>query len=157
MLILVAQTQLLSTYYVLVTVLKYINHWRPQPLYEVSIIIILIHWFIHQTHIGFLPHTTHWNESESRSVVSDSLQPHGLYSSWNSPSQNIGVGSLSLLQGIFKTQGSNLSQVDSLPAEPWGKSKNTGVGILSLLQQFFPTQELNLGLLHCRRILYQLS
>ena len=26
---------------------------------------------------------------------------------WNSPGQNIGVGSLSLLQGIFPTQGSN--------------------------------------------------
>ena len=55
------------------------------------------------------------------SVVSDSLWPHRLYSSWNSPSQNIGVSSLSLLQGIFPTQG------------------------------------LNPGLLHCRRILYQLS
>ena len=44
---------------------------------------------------------------ESPSVVSDSLRPHGLYSPWNSPSQNIGVGSLSLLQGIFPTQGSN--------------------------------------------------
>ena len=39
--------------------------------------------------------------------MSDSLQPHGLYSPWNSPGQNIGVGSLSLLQGIFPTQGSN--------------------------------------------------
>ena len=43
----------------------------------------------------------------SRSVVSDSLRPHGLYSPWNSPGQNTGVGSLSLLQGIFPTQGSN--------------------------------------------------
>ena len=30
------------------------------------------------------------------------------YSSWNSPGQNTGVGSLSLLLGIFPTQGSNL-------------------------------------------------
>ena len=59
--------------------------------------------------------------SESRSAVSNSLRHHGLYSPWNSPGQNTGVGSLSLLQGIFPTQGSNL------------------------------------GLLHCRRILYQLS
>ena len=44
---------------------------------------------------------------ESRSVMSDSLWPHGLYSPWNSPGQNTGVGSLSLLQGIFPTQGSN--------------------------------------------------
>ena len=45
-------------------------------------------------------------ECESRSVMSDSSQPRGLYSPWNSPGQNTGVGSLSLLQGIFSTQGS---------------------------------------------------
>ena len=44
-------------------------------------------------------------ESESHLVVSDSLRPHGLYSPWNSPGQNTGVGSCSLLQGIFSTQG----------------------------------------------------
>ena len=44
--------------------------------------------------------------SESHSVMSDSLQPHGLYNPWNSPGQNTGVGTLSLLQGIFPTQGS---------------------------------------------------
>ena len=58
--------------------------------------------------------------SESHSVVSNSLQPHGLYSPWKSPGQKTGVGSHSLLQGIFPTQGSHT------------------------------------GLLHCRRILYQL-
>ena len=47
------------------------------------------------------------SESESHSIVSNSLQPHGLYSLWNSPGQNTGVGSLSLLQGIFPTQGLN--------------------------------------------------
>ena len=46
-------------------------------------------------------------ESESHSVMSDSSQPHGLYSQWNFPSQNTGVDSLSLFQGIFPTQGSN--------------------------------------------------
>ena len=61
------------------------------------------------------------SESESHSVVSHSLQPHGKYSPWNSPGQNTGGGSLALLQWIF------------------------------------PTQESNQGLLHCRRILYQLS
>ena len=45
--------------------------------------------------------------SESHSVVSDSLWPHGLYNPCNSPDENTGVGSLSLLQGIFPTQGSN--------------------------------------------------
>ena len=47
-------------------------------------------------------------------------------------------------------------QAVSLPSEPPGKPKNTGVGNLSLLQGFFTTQESNRGLLHCRRILYQL-
>ena len=60
-------------------------------------------------------------KSESCSLMFNSLWPHGLYSPWNSPGQNTGVGSLSLLQAIFPTQGSNP------------------------------------GLLHCRRILYQLS
>ena len=45
--------------------------------------------------------------SESHSVVSTSLRPHGLYSPWNSPGQNTGVGSCFLLQLIFPTQGSN--------------------------------------------------
>ena len=45
--------------------------------------------------------------SESCSVTSDSLWPHGVLSPWNSPGQNTGIGSLSLLQGIFPTQGSN--------------------------------------------------
>ena len=47
------------------------------------------------------------SESESHSVVSNSLQPHGLYSPRNSSGQNTGVGSLSLLQGIFPTQELN--------------------------------------------------
>ena len=46
------------------------------------------------------------------SVVSDSVRPHRrqptrLPHPWDSPGQNTGVGSLSLLQGIFPTQGSN--------------------------------------------------
>ena len=47
------------------------------------------------------------NESESCSVVSNSFRPYGLYRAWNFPGQNTGVGSLSLLQGIFSTQGLN--------------------------------------------------
>ena len=39
--------------------------------------------------------------------MSDSLQSPGLYSPWNSPGRNTGVGSHSLLQGIFPTQGLN--------------------------------------------------
>ena len=47
------------------------------------------------------------SESESLSVVSDSVRPHGLYSLWDSPGQNTGAGNLSLLHGIFPTQGSD--------------------------------------------------
>ena len=93
-------------------------------------------------------------ESESHSVMSNSLWPHGLYSPWNSPGQNTGVGSLPNL-GIEPR--SPALQADSLPAEPPGKPKNTGVGSLFLLQWIFPTQEWNQGLLRCRWILYQLS
>ena len=39
--------------------------------------------------------------------MSSSLRPHGLYSPWNSPGQNTGVGSLFLHERIFPTQGSN--------------------------------------------------
>ena len=46
-------------------------------------------------------------ESESRSIVSNSFWPHGLYSPWHSPGQNTGVGSLCILQGIFPAQESN--------------------------------------------------
>ena len=87
--------------------------------------------------------------------------PHGLYSSWNSPGQNTGVGCHGLLQGIFPTQGWNLSspalQGDSLLSKLPGKPKKTGVGSLSLLQGIFLTQGLNWGFLHCRQTLYQLS
>ena len=94
--------------------------------------------------------------------MSNSLQPYGLYSSRNSPGQNTGVGCLSfpspgnLPNSAIKPRFSTL-QMDSLPAEPSGKSKNTGVGSMSLLQGIFLSQELNRGLLHCRRILYQVS
>ena len=46
-----------------------------------------------------------WSESESDSVMSDSLGSHGLYSAWNSPGQNTGVGSRSLLQGNLPNPG----------------------------------------------------
>ena len=47
------------------------------------------------------------SETESPSVMSDSLRPHGIYSPWNSPDQNTGAGSLSFLQGIFPTNRLN--------------------------------------------------
>ena len=78
------------------------------------------------------------SESESRSVVSDSLRPHGLYSPQNSPGQKTGVGklfpSLGELPNPGIKPGSPALQADSLPAELQGKPKNSGVGSLPLLQ-----------------------
>ena len=48
---------------------------------------------------------TRMERSESCSAVSDSLRPHGLYSPWNSPGQNTGVGSLSLHRGSSQPRG----------------------------------------------------
>ena len=69
---------------------------------------------------------TYKSESESHSVLSDSLRPHELYSPWNSPGQKTGVGSLSLLQGIFPTQGHNSGLLHCRwilyhlsPGKPW--------------------------------------
>ena len=66
----------------------------------------------------------------SRSVVSHSLGPHGLYyppghlcASWNFPGKNIGVGCHFLLQRIFLTQGSDPGlphRRQTLPSEPPG-------------------------------------
>ena len=83
-----------------------------------------------------------------------------------------GVGSLSLLQGMFPTLGSNpgllhrrwilyqlshkgspkleVAQSRQLFSPRNSLGQNTGVGSLSLLQGMFPTQELNPGLPYCR-------
>ena len=70
------------------------------------------------------------------------------------------MGRLSLIQGIFPTQGSN----PGLPHCRWilyqlshREAQEHWRGRLSLLCWIFPTQESNQGLLHCRRILNQLS
>ena len=64
-------------------------------------------WYTLENFVKAHLHYTYSLESESHSVMSNSLQPHGLYSPWNSPGQNTGVGSLSFLQWIFPTQESN--------------------------------------------------
>ena len=63
----------------------------------------------HATQNGF-PNRIWFPEERKVKVVQscpDSSQPHRQYSPWNSPGQNIGVSSHSLLQGIFPTQGFN--------------------------------------------------
>ena len=81
------------------------------------------------------------SESESRSVVSDSLQPHGLFMAFSRPEYWSGYPFPSpgdLPNPRIELRSPTL-QADSSPAEPQGKFKNTGVGSLSLLLQLFPT------------------
>ena len=81
------------------------------------------------THLGPPPVLS---ESESCSVASDSLRPHGLYSPCNSPGQNTRV--CNLLQGIFPIQRLNPGrQADSLLPEPPRKPPP----VLSIAGHFF--------------------
>ena len=73
-----------------------ISYWKGSPFPGE------FHW-----HVNHNSNEHKCSESESHSVVSDSLWPHELYSPWNSPGQNTGVGSLSFFQQISPTQGSN--------------------------------------------------
>ena len=96
-------------------------------------------------------------EIESLSVMSSSLQPHGLWTTpWTLqlPGQSMEFFRPEHWSGyLFPSPGdlpkpeikprSPTLQVDSLPAESQGKPKNTGVGSLSLLQQTFLAQEPN--------------
>ena len=76
-------------------------------------------------------------QTESHSVMSNSLRLHRLHSLWNSPGQNTGVGKLFPSPGDLPNPGIKprcpALQVDSVPTEPLEKPKNTGVGSLSLL------------------------
>ena len=98
---------------------------------------------------------------DSHSVMSDSLQPHGLYSPWNSAGQNTGVGSLSLLWGIFPTQGSN----PGLPhcrqilyqLSHQGSPRRLEWVAYPFSRGSSQPRNRTRGLLHCRQILYQLS
>ena len=114
------------------------------------------------THTHTHTHTHPQKKSESHSVVSDSLQPHGLYiQSMEFSRSEYWSGQPFPSPGHLPNPGikamSPALRADSLPAEPQGKPKNPGVSSLSLLQQIFLTQESNQGLLHCRQILHQLS
>ena len=86
------------------------------------------------------------SESESCSVVSNSLGPHGILQArileWVAIPFSRGSS-----QPRNRTRAPAL-QVDSLLAEPQGKPKNTEVGSLSLLQRIFLTQESSWVLLH---------
>ena len=99
----------------------------------------------------------------SRSVMSDSLQLHGLSPTkllrpWGFSRQEYWSGLPCPPPGDLPSPGieprSPTLQADSLLSEPPGKPMNTGGISLSLLQGIFLIQELNQGLPHCRQILY---
>ena len=94
-------------------------------------------------------------------VIIMSLRAHGLYSPWNPPRPEYWTGPPFPSPGDLPNPGikprSPTLQADSLPAEPPGKPSSPRVGSLSVLQGIFLTQESNRGLLHCRKIIYQLS
>ena len=79
------------------------DEYKPFTLYnfpQFLLIWLYTHTHTHtHTHIWFGSLFTLESESEYHSVMFDFLQPHGLHTPWNSPGQNTGVGSLSLLQG----------------------------------------------------------
>ena len=89
-------------------------------LQEVLIVSELLYIYIMQG-INFDPMTSNLsaNPCVSKSLSCVSSQTHGLYSPWTSPGQNTGVGSLSLLQGIFPTQGSSPSLIAGRFSTSW--------------------------------------
>ena len=92
------------------------------------------------------------------SVVSGSRGCRGDRNQGEGMIQSLGLYShIGSTQGIakVKVKVAQLCLTFCDPMECIGQ--NTGVGSLSLLQGIFLTQESNWGLLHCRRILYQLS
>ena len=97
------------------------------------------------------------DESESHSVVSGSLWPHGLY--WGCPCGSSGkesacnTGDLGLIPGLGRSPGEGKGLYS-----PWNSpGQNNGVASYSFLQWIFPTQGSNKALPHCRWILYQLN
>jgi len=54
------------------------------------------------------------SQSEIRLVMSNSLRPHGLYSPWNSPGQDTGVGRLIPSPGDLPNPGIELGWEDPL-------------------------------------------
>ena len=82
---------------------------------------------------GLQSENIHENQSENCSVMSNSLQPHGLrpprlLCPWDSPGKNTGVGCRALLQGIFPTPWIKprypALQADSLLSDLPGKPEN---------------------------------
>ena len=117
----------------------------------------------------FFPVFTSWVPKSHYSylVVSDSLWPHGLWPTrllwpWNSPGKNTRVGSHSLLQGFFPTQGLNPGILNCrkilyhLSHQESPKYLKNICWYSLLIQVLFPTRELDpklhLSILFCETL-----
>ena len=89
------------------------------------------------------------SQSKSRSVVSNSLQPHGILPA------KILKWVASPFPGDLPNPG--LTHCTWIPYQLSHKGSPRILVWVAFLQQIFLTQESNRGLLHCRRIIYRLS
>ena len=87
----------------------------------------------HHTHTQKSRHGSDVPQYSSHSVVSDSLWPHGLYSPWNSPGQNTGVGKISLLRGSSQPRGqTQVSHIAGRFFTSWATREGPDVGIIQI-------------------------
>ena len=102
----------------------------------------------------------------SHSVMSDSLQTHGLQPArflcpWDSPGKNTEWVAISYSRGLPDPGIEPVSLTSPALADGffttranWERAKNPGVGCYFLLQRIFLMQGSNPSLLHCKWVLY---
>ena len=94
-------------------------------------------------------------QSESRSVVSDSLRPHGLYSPWNLQARILEWVAFPFSKGSSQPRDqTQASRIARGFFTSWATKEAQEYQKVSLLQGIFLIRELNWGLLHCRWILF---
>ena len=85
-------------------------NWKKKWMFAFDFVLLLLRRKFHIVMLWSISLLINHGAGEKKVKVAQlcpTLRPHGLYSPWNSPGQNTGLGSLSLLQGIFPTQGLN--------------------------------------------------
>ena len=129
--------------YIIIFVL--ITYWN-------DIILDILWWFYFCVNLArlrsqIIQTETHL-EVESRSVVSTSLQPHGLCSPWNSPGKNTGVGKPFPSPGVFPNPGLLHCRQILYQLSHQGSPRILEWVAYPFSSRIFLTQELNWGLLH---------
>ena len=129
--------------YIIIFVL--ITYWN-------DIILDILWWFYFCVNLArlrsqIIQMETHL-EVESRSVVSTSLQPHGLCSPWNSPGKNTGVGKPFPSPGVFPNPGLLHCRQIFYQLSHQGSPRILEWVAYPFSSRIFLTQESNRGLLH---------